>query len=55
MPLAVWFLAFSVAPSCDLDAISIGGMEFCYLKFSDIGVLVWLLVGSKSGLFNLCD
>ena len=20
-------------PSCDLDAISIGGMEFCYLEF----------------------
>ena len=44
MPLAVWFLAFLAVPSCDfgcyfdwcscdLDAISIGGMEFCYLEF----------------------
>ena len=28
------FLAFFGCPSCDLDAISIGGMEFfCYLEF----------------------
>ena len=39
--VVVWFLAFFGCPSCDLDAISIGGMEFCYLEFcSDFGVLV---------------
>ena len=50
------FLAFFGCPSCDLDAISIGGMEFCYLEFClGFSVLVWLFVGSRSGLFNLCD
>ena len=51
MPLAVWFLAFLTVPSSDLvailigalvilDAISIGGLEFCSLEFC-LNLVFW--------------
>ena len=51
MPPAVWFLAFLVVPSSDLDAIligalvildaiSIGGLEFCSLEFC-LNLVFW--------------